>query len=295
MRLSLILILSVTSSLIFAGECIINAPRVIIWNKDYPTAKPSSALSFEGCNESFKDKVSNLINDFSGEVNNRVISTETGEKNFALISNFKVITLIDFLNQNINLPSDWKLINPKATAGSKGLITKNKNESFSVQCSLCQNTGEKTIKIEVVDAIKNRYRNHWVNAEVAVKTQALVSEENLKVDNTPLSPNQFTLKTLYSSKPERFFLSKDKVVFYKINKPINKGQMLSYSDLSPVDLVKVGRPVSVVLKNQSLTLEGSAIASQSGKLGERIRLKNNRTNKVIIGKIIDFNKAEVEL
>lgn len=295
MRKALSLIIFVFSFSSFANGCFIKAPSLIIWNKDTSSTKPSNALVFENCTEKFEEKVVSLINDYSGTVSKRVLVTEIKTKNFTLSNDFKVQTLADFINEQINLPEDWKLINPRPTGGTKGLIVKNKKESISVECSLCQNTGEKTIKLELVDAVNNRYQNFWITAEVAVKTQALVSETNLKVDNSPLSPGQFTLKTLYSSKPERFFLSKDKIVFYKVNKPINKGEMLNYSDLSPVNLVQMGRPVSVVLKNNALVLEGSAIASQSGKLGERIRLKNTRTNKVIIGKIIDFNKAEVEL
>lgn len=278
-----------------AKACLIKAPRLIIWNKAHTPTKPSSALTFENCSSKFEEKAISVINDFSGTVSSRILATETSNNNFKLSNEFKIQTLGEFLNENIRLPKEWKLINAKPTAGTKGLLVKNNKESLSVECALCQNTGEKTIKLGLTNAVNNRYINFWVKAKVAVKTQALVSETNLKVDNSPLSPRQFKLKTLYSSKPEKFFLSKDKIIFYKVNKPINKGEMLVYSDLTPVNLVQMGRPVSVVLKSKDLQLEGSAVATQSGKLGERIRLKNKRTNKVIIGKIIGFNKAEVEL
>ncbi|MCR9204095.1 MAG: flagellar basal body P-ring formation chaperone FlgA [Halobacteriovoraceae bacterium] len=295
MKLVLTILFIVFSTAGFSKECLIKAPKLIVWNKTHTPTKPSSALTFENCSSKFEEKAISVINDFSGTVSSRILATETNNKNFKLSNEFKIQTLADFLNENIRLPKEWKLINAKPTAGTKGLLIKNTNESLSVECALCQNTGEKTIKLELANAVNNRYKNFWIKAEVAVKTQALVSEANLKVDNSPLSPRQFKLKTLYSSKPEKFFLSKDKIVFYKVNKPINKGEMLIYSDLTPVNLVQMGRPVSVILKSKALQLEGSAIATQSGKLGERIRLKNKRTNKVIIGKIIGFNKAEVEL
>lgn len=278
-----------------ALACKVKGPQEVIFNSEDGNSRPSTALSFSKCTNDQEGLLKSFINDFSGTLNNRILSLEDGLKNVHLENSIKITTLSEFLNERIKLPKDWRIIRPQFTGKHSSIITKEINQSINVECSLCQNTGTKTVKIELVDSINNRYQNTWINAEVAVKTQALFAKENLQVNNTPLTPSIFKLETLYSSKPEQFFLNKDKVIFYKLNKPIAKGEKLNYSDLTPVDLVRMGQPVSVILKNNSLRLESTATANQSGKLGQSIRLKNSRTNKVIIGKIIDFNKVEVEL
>jgi flagella basal body P-ring formation protein FlgA len=274
--------------------CDISGPKLILWDKNKMRSLPMSSFSFKDCSKKAIKKIESFTSDFEGTLTSRIIQIEAGVK-VNVLNAIQISTLESFLNDRVEKNKDWRFIKTGFVGTNSATFIIKENQSINVNCSLCKNTGNKNIKIELRDPISGEYKALWAKADLAAKTKALVCLENLNVNNQPLSPRQFKETVTYSTRPDQFFTSESQTIFYKLNKPKVKGEPIRFQDLTPVNLVKMGNPVTVILRNESLFLEGTAIPGQSGKLGERIRLKNTRTQKTIVGKVIDFNKVEVEL
>lgn len=273
--------------------CEVSGPKLLIVDKD-KGAFPFHAFNYKKCSEKAVKALENFLSDFEGHLNQRTLQAET-RVSFTKVSNTEVASLNTLLNERVTKDKSWRFVKSELTGTNTNYIAINESESMTVRCSNCSNTGLKNIKIEVRDPINSRFKAHWMTTQLAARTTALFPKDSLPVNNRALLPSQFEARTVYEVRPEQFFTDKSKLVFYKTNKPKSKGEAIRFQDLTPVNLVNMGQPVKVILKNNNLTLETSAIPSQSGKLGQRIRLKNPRTKKVIIGKVIHFNKVEVEL
>lgn len=287
----LTLIFSLISS---SWACQISGPKMVIFNKEKNNSKPSKAFTFTKCSPTQEVKLKGFINDFEGTLSYRAILAETGIK-VKLESRTELAELNSFLNKRIEKDKEWRFISSNLTGQNDGIVKVSDEESLSLRCDQCSNTGTKNIKIEIYNALKSRYRYLWAQTDLAAKTTALYPVRSLPVNNTALTPSDFETKVVYHTRPEQFFTQANQLVFYKVNKPKSKGEPIKFQDLTPVNLVKMGQPTTVILRNGAIRLETTAISSQSGKLGQQIRLKNTKSKRTIIGKVVNFNKVEVEL
>lgn len=291
------LTLFLSSLFIFSNTslaCEVTGPKLIVFSKEKHLSNPSDSFEISKCNEKNEKALKRFLNDFEGTLNQRSIFAETGLK-VRLNNQTQIIEINSLLNERLKKEKEWRFTSGVFTGHTNGLLTVKETQSLNVSCNQCTHTGNKNIKVEIVDGLNSRYQNHWVQAELAAKTTALFPKRSIPVNNQALTPGDFETKTIYHSRPEQFFTEAKQLVFYKVNKPKSNGEPIQFQDLTPVNLVKMGQPATVILKNNGLRLETIAIPSQSGKLGQQVRLKNTRTQKTIIGKVINFNKVEVEL
>lgn len=273
--------------------CLVSTPQTLVFENKPNFQELKSHIVFKNCNDDQSNRFLNFLSDFKGNLNHHILRVEL--PSITLEKSVTISRLSDYINSRLTKPKDWKVTNLKFSHANQTLIALNKSDTLSLECNNCSHTGSKTIKGTIVNPIDNSYKSLWFKGDLAVKTKSLVVSENIGVSNQPLSPSQLEVKTIYSKNPDRLFTNINQIVFYKLNKGKSKGEAIHYSDITPVNLVRVGQPVTILLKKNSLRLEGKATPHQSGKLGQVIRLKNNRTNKTVIGKIVDFNKVEVQL
>lgn len=198
------------------------------------------------------------------------------------------------LKNNFNPNSNWHWNNIKLTS-RESVIALNENESISFNCTNCEYSGSKNIKVTITNPISGTYKYEWLNGDIVIKTKALVSLSNLGVNNQALNKKLFHTKNVFLKSPETLFTNSNSLHFYKLNKPIKSGKSLSFRDLTPVNLVKIGQPTKVIIKNDRLSLSSIAKPMKSGRFGEMIQLRHPKTNKIIMGKVVDFNKVIVEL
>ena len=60
-------------------------------------------------------------------------------------------------------------------------------------------------------------------------------------------------------------------------------------------LVQYGQKIKLKYKTKNIELDAIAIANGNGKYGDFIQVINPRSKKKVLAKIIDYNKAEIEL
>src|SRR5690606_19420416 len=105
----------------------------------------------------------------------------------------------------------------------------------------------------------------------------------------------FITKTDYLEASTTPFAIDLRVEFFKSSRFIKKGQIIENNMLLAKNLVRMGSKVNVFFKSQDVSIKASAVARRSGKYGDYIELLNPQSNKKITAKIIDFNKAIVDL
>ena len=275
--------------------CEITSPRMLIMADKATASDIQENISFKNCTESQITKVSFLMTDFTGEMNQRILTSETGDKNLSLSKSFTITSLNQVLNERIHLPKKWKIITPKTVGTSKRIFSVGQKDSIEVACTNCSHTGAKNIQLIIKDPVSMSSERTWLTAEVAIEVMALVSKDNISVTNTALNPESFQLEKVYSSRPETFFTFTDKLPFYRAVRNLKAGEVVKYNDVLPLSLVQAGLPVKLNLNSGNIKLESKAIPMKSGRLGEIIQLKNTQSNKIIIGKVTNFNEVEIEL
>lgn len=218
----------------------------------------------------------------------------TGYKVELTPNKIQVINLKNEFQKQFKLRKGWsfgklKMLNKKSAIGL-GL-----ESSLSLSCELCHTTGEKNISLEVRNPVEGFSKTFWAQGTVYISTIALVPVRAISTSEPQLSPSLFRKQQINVTRPEQFFTNSDQLVFYKLNKPLPEGNGLKFTDLTPINLVSAGIPTKVILKSGGLILNGTGIPSQSGKFGEIIKLRNPKTKRMIIGKVVDFNKVLVDL
>lgn len=83
--------------------------------------------------------------------------------------------------------------------------------------------------------------------------------------------------------------------FYKTNKPLRTGDILKFSDLNAINLVKAGLKTDVVLENQMIRIKTHGISRGNGTIGELVEVFHPQKNKKYLGKVVDLNKVQVDL
>ncbi len=74
---------------------------------------------------------------------------------------------------------------------------------------------------------------------------------------------------------------------------IMAGQTIKLSDLKKPPVIKENDPVTLVYSSSEITLKTLGISLSSGGVGEKIRVKNEKTGIVVFGEILDRNTVKV--
>lgn len=275
--------------------CKITAPKSLIITHDIESYELNSAFKYKNCNNEQIKSFNILLTDYTGTLNQRTLNAELSNRRIKLSNSFNITSLDTALNDHILLPKKWKIIDPKLVGQSIRFLTLSTLEHLQIRCNNCTNTGTKNIKFDIINPTANTKSTYWITGNLAVEVTALVTKNNIPISNQALKRNNFELKKIYSPKPETFFTLKNKLPYYKANRPLHSGQIVHFNDISPINLITIGTPVQVKLHANGFKLQSIGIPTRSGHLGQIIQLKNPKTHKIIIGKITNFNEVEVKL
>lgn len=299
MKLFLILTLFFASSIGYTKECSITSFDKIYYIPTNGAKSHNSLIKESDCPTTIQSAFISKIYQSSGLLTTKVLNYDKRFKKSGftvhLVPNrIRVSNLKESLKEKFNLGNLWsfsklRFVNKKTTLALMS------EDSLSFGCEFCHTTGEKNISLTVYNPIKNYTKTHWASATVLVATKVLIPNRPISPSEPQLTPSDFKLKYLSVTRPEKYFTNIEQLVFYKVNKPISPNEGLLYNDLVPVNLVSAGTLTKIILRNKTLQVEGTAIPSQSGKFGEVIKLRNPKTNRMITGKVVDFNKVMVDL
>ena len=265
-----------------------------------PTQSLSSAdiIYQSNCPAVVSAKIGQIISSSNGSVSSDFLQSEI-EKEFkeqqVVLSPRKTTlldlssTLRDQLTEGTNLYFlDTKSLN---NIRSVGLI---EGEQIHATCDSCSSYGEKSLKIDISNPLTNGLRSLWFTSKVMAKVKVLKAKRTLSFQQKSLSADDFIAEDIFSLTPDNVLTTLENIHYYKPNRTIMQGSVVSRLDLQAVNLINFGTPVIVILKNQNINLQRSAMPTRSALFGETIELKNSN-NKTIAGKVVDYNKVVIEL
>ncbi len=80
----------------------------------------------------------------------------------------------------------------------------------------------------------------------------------------------------------------------ELKRSLNEGHDLTLDDLLERQIVKMGAPIAVEIKNGAISVEMTGVAQKSGKLGDRIPIRITKTQKQMTAEIIAESRVRSE-
>ncbi len=245
-------------------------------------------IKSSSCSEQTQEKFIQFINTASGVINNKIIKNYLNEKNLNISPQMiKVEPMEDYL-ASIYEKDPLIFRNIRYLLGSASLNL-NKNQKPQIECRDCEKLGRKNIKFLI------NSKEVWLSAEVGKTFKVLQATRAISPMESILNQSDFEFSNKVLFKSSYDFTNYEQIKFYRLNKNLKKGEILKVHHLSPKQLIQYGQKVQVSLNSSHIKLKTTAKAKKSGKFGDFIELQNQKSNKVFLGKIIDYNKVEVEL
>ena len=125
----------------------------------------------------------------------------------------------------------------------------------------------------------------YVSAQVAEYQQVLVSHRylprNRAIRSEDLRHEEKNIATLHRG----YFRNPEAIIGLIVKRPLRAGQVISENALRPPLLVKRGQKVTIIAKRQGLAVRMTGRALSDGALGTSIRVRNERSKRVIEGRV----------
>jgi flagella basal body P-ring formation protein FlgA len=90
-----------------------------------------------------------------------------------------------------------------------------------------------------------------------------------------------------------FFAATDELEGLQARRPVSFGSVLSRDHVQSVPVVQRGDQLSMVLDGGNMQLSASATALQAGGVGDRIRVRNADSGKILQGWVADARTVEI--
>lgn len=251
------------------------------------------------CENAVGNKISQLISNSTGSVGSDFLKRELAKdfpgQNIEIAPRkLSLLELNVALREQLTAGSNLYFLDSRSLNGIKslGLV---EGEQLKTHCESCSSFGEKNIKIDISNPVASSTRTLWFSTRIMAKIKVFKAKRNLSFQQRHLEIEDFYADEIFTSNPDNVVTSISNIHFYKANKTILQGSAVSNLDLQPVNLINFGTPVNVVLKSQNINLQRTAMPVRSAQFGEVIELRNPNNNKIIAGKVVDYNKVVIEL
>jgi len=86
----------------------------------------------------------------------------------------------------------------------------------------------------------------------------------------------------------------DEIEGYRARRNLRKGKILTASAIEPIPDIETGRELSIVYVDGLCRVTSTGVALQSGVVGEYVKVKNNGSGKIILGRVIDGSTVAVD-
>lgn len=272
--------------------CTIKLPRLIV--KD-PQLSPVELEFIHNCEASYVEKLRNFICQNTGSFSADAIAryTDIPASNIQLEQNLKVYNLNDFLNEHYTIGQNKSFMGSSFIGPKKYLSLSNEHE-VKVVCDNCERSlGEKNIKL--VRNNQNTEQNVWLKTTLAFEVEAFFPTKILHPTSEVLTQSTFVKKSTHTTHPQNLITDIDRIKFLQLRRVLDPNRPINKSDFIKQNLIIAGKHAQVIFKSNGINLSLKALPLSYGKFGDSVRLRNPKSNKIIIGKVIDYNTVLVEL
>lgn len=287
MRLLLAFILSTTA----AFGCFIEThDQIVILNQgdDFSALVKNSDCSSQE-QERFVDFARNAQGTITALTFNKIFPNTTLRP-----ERVQIHSLSDQMAMHGLLPKHGQVITANRL-NDRAFIALNRDQRFDLECPACTSVGENTVKFTIRDQLGLKHSTQWFKVRIGVPTKAYVATKVHQASLNPLDPSGFEIKTIITDRPQELAHAEMPLHFYKISRTLSPGEELKRGQISPVQLVRPGVEAHITVQDGGVLIKGIATPLSFGVYGETIKLKNNRSSRTIMGKVVDHNKVIVEL
>lgn len=280
------------SPTLLGKSCFIETYKNIVTNRDAQSLN-SKFIKSSDCPKSTLKKFTQIIFDLNGTIDEQKLNANFQEElsqNYVSLEpkKIEITPLSKFLRKNIKVSNQKILFDGiRDLSQSMGF---GYDENIIVSCNDCTTPGEKNI------SVRTRGENPiWFSAIIKFNIKAIMADENISASFDSLKSKRIKLKEEYVSHPEKYIRDPKQLAYFKANKAILKGSLIKKSDLTKMNLVEMGRPVNILLEGRGFRIIGQGMPLNNGSLSETIKIRNIKTNKIVVGEVYDFNKVKVRL
>lgn len=281
------------------NECSVDLFAKIYRLEIQQTLNINDIIKKTDCSEAVSQKISQIIANSAGTVGSdflkRELLKEFPEQTITILP--RKLSLLELnltLRDQLTSETNFYFIDTKSLNGIRTLGL-SEGEQLRTTCESCNSFGEKNLKIDIVNPISNTSRTLWFSSRIMAKVKVFKARRNLSFQQSHFESEDFYSEDIYTSSPDNVLTSLKNIEFYKANRTILQGSAVSNLDLQPVNLINFGTPVNVILNSHNINLQRTAMPIRSARFGEIIELKNPNNNKIIAGKVVDYNKVVIEL
>ena len=292
------LLLSLISLNAFGEECSIELFTKVYRLDQNQTLQAKDVIRQSDCPAEINSKLTSFVSNSQGTVGSDLLKREL-QKEFPTLDIQFPTKRLSFLELNSTLRDQLvpgtNLYFTQARSlnnlTSVGLV---EGETLQAVCDSCQSFGEKNVKLNIINIADNSSRTIWFASKVMAKLKVVKAKRSISFQQKALDPNDFYIDEVLTMTPDNALTTLDNIHFFKSNRTLLQGAVVSNMDLQPVNLINFGTPVNVQLKANNISLQKSAMPVRSARFGEIVELKGPN-NKLIAGKVIDYNKVVIEL
>ncbi|MEI8348125.1 MAG: hypothetical protein WCG27_11705, partial [Pseudomonadota bacterium] len=227
-----ILILSLASGVAFgaAETCQIKIQNKIYLLNGWSNLSVPDIVTDSDCPMGAQKRFFDLLGNFNGKIRGghmQWVLNEDQETTRINILNPEifVFSLDNFLKEQFKLNEKWQW-RDLALLNGKKVVAIGSDEIVSATCEQCQTTGEKNIQLTIVNTVTGNKQVIWMTGKLNAKINALISKTNLVAGQDNLNANLFEFKEIDDAHPEQFFVNRDLLSFYKLNRPVQTGSPL---------------------------------------------------------------------
>jgi flagella basal body P-ring formation protein FlgA len=127
---------------------------------------------------------------------------------------------------------------------------------------------------------------------VRVQQPILVLKKSVQKGSV-LSDLDFELQIKETTHENKNFATIEDLIGKELKRTLVRGQWVAVDDLSDRQSVRLGQPVAIEIKNGAISLEMAGTAQKNGKLGDRIPVRVNKTQKQIMGEVIGESRVRL--
>lgn len=135
----------------------------------------------------------------------------------------------------------------------------------------------------------------YVTANISIFDDVVIADEYI-LRGSQVSASQIRTEKRNVSTLNRGYFSRPADVIGKIARiPISKEQVVTLHSLAAPKLVQRGKNVTILAKSANVTVKMNGNALSDGHLGERIKVRNLRSRRIVEAEVIDDNLVQVSM
>lgn len=260
-------------------------------------------LKEQKCHEQVKKQIISYLKKLRGKVNTSIIKDIIPLKSKIHLEIQPKVVHVYSLNKIIkkklhlkksHILKEIKFVRNNLVWGFDNNIFNN----MEINCHDCKGTGRKNLTLTLTsqNSSNESFKKYYFSAIIYKKVRALIAQKPLSIYSDLANLSHYKFNEIITEDPSSLILDKDKIKFYKLNKNINSGSPITYHDIVPLNIIKFGDDVNLIVEGKGMKISTFATAMENGKIYEQVKLKiKNKKNKTIQGKVVNFKTVKVEL